>query len=786
MRALQPYSAARRERRLDLGMTANKSAQAGRFTFGELDLESAWHNLAGGEPRAFKPMMAATRPTDRSLPRERHASRDALGSAEEQLYHYLEQVKAASEASRPSGFDALNERLQEFAANPTETPSRRQVAGKPAPRQQPQAMSFAQTQLEWFDEKFSELRSIVTSREEDKRELVSINARLAEIIERVDHLSQSLPHEPAIGRIETQLANLARTLDAMRNDNTSQTENMSKAASAVTTVAMRLERSREALDAATTRAVERVASAVEEAQSRTIHITAEQIAEALRRASPDVRLKRVEEELRALNTQSREAGQRTAHTLENVHDTLREFLTRVDQRDGPQQVMMQPLKRLGVHMPITAGARSFSRSPKDFGATSSAGTEHQLRDITARDLRMSEPPLRVDHMQPPPRTHIILEAEDTDPERPNSPIPAFLRKLPEQKHNRRAGDKKPSGALPPRERLVPYLGLGAVTLILLLASAAMLYLQVTRATPVAQVSDIEKPAAERDVELKPSNAPALSDNAPAVEKAQPAPVFEPVAPPPAVSPSVSGTAFDYRPPHQFLQSSARPDALRAMGPSPLSVTLAGIGPAGASDDVQKLAVAASNGDSEAQYQIGRRFISDPTIRSNGAAAARWLSRAAEQGHVQAQYLLGTLFEGGIGVTKDDAKALAWYQRAAEAGHLQSMHNLAVLLTGGYGVGADYGRAQAWFSKAAKLGLTDSQVNLAIIYENGLGVERNDRLAYFWYGIASRSGDHEARAQALRLKGRLAPDVLAQTDTEIEGWLPDPAPRRMSAGENAPG
>lgn len=770
-------------------MTANKSAQAGRFTFGELDLESAWHNLAGGEPRAFEPVTrAAAKRVDRSAARASHTSRTALGSAEEQLHHYLEQVKAASVASRPSAFDVLNERLQEFASNPTETPDRRQTMGAPAPRRADGA-SFAQTQLEWFDEKFSELRSIVTSREEDKRELVSINARLAEIIERVDHLSQSLPHEPAIGRIETQLANLARTLDTMRNDSTSQTENMSKAASAVTTVAMRLERSREALDAATTRAVERVASAVEDAQNRTIHITAEQIAEALRRASPDVRLKRVEEELRALSTQSREAGQRTANTLENVHDTLREFLTRVDQRDGPQQVMMQPLKRLGVHMPITAGARSFSRSPKDFGAASSAGTEHQLRDITARDIRMSDPPhLRMDHIQPAPRTHIILEAEDTDPERPNSPIPAFLRKLPEPKHNRRAGDKKPAGTLPPRERLVPYLGLGAVTLILLLASAAMLYLQVTRAKPVAQGSHIEKPAAARDAERKPvaTPAPAPSINVPAAEKAQPAPVFEQVTPPPALSPGVSGTAFDYRPPHQFMQSSSRPDALRAVGASSLGVTLAGIGPEDAPDNVQKLAVAASNGDSEAQYQIGRRFISDPSIRSNGAAAARWLSRAAEQGHVQAQYLLGTLFEGGIGVTKDDAKALAWYQRAAEAGHPQSMHNLAVLLTGGYGVGADHGRARAWFSKAAKLGLTDSQVNLAIIYENGLGVERDDRLAYLWYGIAARTGDHEARAQALRLKGRLAPDAITQTDAEIEGWLPEPAPRRMSAGENSPG
>lgn len=757
-------------------MTANKLALAGSFSFGDLDLERAWRDLAPD----FGALRASAAPRQGEHPQLSQPSPFAAfhSDAESQLYRYLENVRAASKAPRPSPIDTLARRLEEFEAQreigeQSPEPSHEEDSAERAPSEKGESAAQEASQklnasyLEWFDGKFAELRTLVTSRQSESSELVSINARLAEIIERVDNLSQLLPSEPAIESIEKQLQNLAATLDSMRSEQNTQADEVRQAASAVSDAAVRLDQSRDAMEEAADSAMDRIAqaSAASQAQSS---ITAEQIAEALRRALPVDNLTRVEDELRSLNAQSRESNGRTAETLERVHETLREFLQKVDQPDQPAARMIHPLKRLGVHMPITAGAPAFARSPKDFGAASSGGSAGRLETLVSRNERYLPP---AESRALATRTGLDVD----DPSRPVSPIPAFLRSTrafeddarPALPRQRETSSPSPAHT----QRSISPLGVGIVALILIMASAALLYLHMTSSSPMPG-----SPGAAAYFGRGNTSSAASSKQA----KARPAArIFREgsdSADDGAALPTAVGTGL----PFHMLQATApapAPAQTWSWQAIPVSsnsgsVSFVSAGPADTiTDDVQSLAAAASQGDSEAQYQIGRRFLADNSIRSNRAAAARWLGRAAEKGHMEAQYLLGTLFEDGIGMAKDDAQALDWYRRAAEAGHVKAMHNLGVLHTGQHNVGVNYHQAFYWFSQAAKHGVADSQFNLAILYENGLGVERDERLAYFWYSVSALGGDHGASAQSQRLRRSLSREEAAQTDAEAGAWKP---------------
>jgi TPR repeat protein len=56
------------------------------------------------------------------------------------------------------------------------------------------------------------------------------------------------------------------------------------------------------------------------------------------------------------------------------------------------------------------------------------------------------------------------------------------------------------------------------------------------------------------------------------------------------------------------------------------------------------------------------------VRPNDALAASWLRRAADQGHGEAQYQLGRLYLSGRGVPDDRREAVAWLTKAAAAGY----------------------------------------------------------------------------------------------------------------------
>jgi TPR repeat protein len=76
---------------------------------------------------------------------------------------------------------------------------------------------------------------------------------------------------------------------------------------------------------------------------------------------------------------------------------------------------------------------------------------------------------------------------------------------------------------------------------------------------------------------------------------------------------------------------------------------------------------ATEGDAEAQFNLGIMYYEGGAVRQDFRLAADWFRKAAEQGHADAQYNLGVMYVEGRGVPQDFRKAVDWYARAAEQG-----------------------------------------------------------------------------------------------------------------------
>ena len=127
-------------------------------------------------------------------------------------------------------------------------------------------------------------------------------------------------------------------------------------------------------------------------------------------------------------------------------------------------------------------------------------------------------------------------------------------------------------------------------------------------------------------------------------------------------------------------ATTAPSAAEAVAPRAaklLDLPPAAVGPL-------SLRLAAANGNSSAEFEVGARFAEGKGPSQDFKAAARWYQRSASRGFAQAQYRLGTLYERGLGVPADLARAGVWYRRAAEQGNITAMHNFAVLSAGSGG------------------------------------------------------------------------------------------------------
>jgi localization factor PodJL len=192
--------------------------------------------------------------------------------------------------------------------------------------------------------------------------------------------------------------------------------------------------------------------------------------------------------------------------------------------------------------------------------------------------------------------------------------------------------------------------------------------------------------------------------------------------------------------------------------------------------------AANNGEADAAFEVGERYLTGNGVETNLTEALNWFEKAVSKGSAAAAFRLGMAYEKGQGVTKDRARARTNYVLAANSGHLKAMHNLAVLMVedGSTAKKPDYTNAIPWFRRAGESGLRDSQYNLGVIYARGLGVSQNLTESFLWFSLAANQGDVDAAKKRDDVAARLDQQTLVAARLAVQTWTPKPSDESVNS------
>ena len=106
---------------------------------------------------------------------------------------------------------------------------------------------------------------------------------------------------------------------------------------------------------------------------------------------------------------------------------------------------------------------------------------------------------------------------------------------------------------------------------------------------------------------------------------------------------------------------------------------------------------------DAQYALGKLYLSDDSDIHHPAKGLYWLHQAADSGHEYAAYRLGKEYLAGENISRDTVKAAAYLRQAAEQANPYAQYLLGKLYLMGDGVPKDKESAQYWFSMAERNG-----------------------------------------------------------------------------------
>jgi len=132
----------------------------------------------------------------------------------------------------------------------------------------------------------------------------------------------------------------------------------------------------------------------------------------------------------------------------------------------------------------------------------------------------------------------------------------------------------------------------------------------------------------------------------------------------------------------------------------------------------------------------------------------WHFLMATQGDAQAQYNLGLMYQCGRGVPKNRELAATWYQKSAMQGNAEAQYRLGRMYQDGSGVPQNYRQSAEWFRKSAEQGNPLAQCCLGCMYQYGLGVRKDDRQAKIWYRKSADQGHVGSRMCLDKLKKRI--------------------------------
>lgn len=143
---------------------------------------------------------------------------------------------------------------------------------------------------------------------------------------------------------------------------------------------------------------------------------------------------------------------------------------------------------------------------------------------------------------------------------------------------------------------------------------------------------------------------------------------------------------------------------------------------------------------DALFAEGMRILENGTTREDGVKAFKCLRQAASQGHTEAQYQLSVCYDRGIGVRRNITEAAKWCQMAAFGGHAKAQSEIGYCYEYGQGVVRNIKEAVSWYEMASAQGNIEAKNNLAFCYQKGRGVHKDVKEAIRLYGEAA-AGDH---------------------------------------------
>jgi TPR repeat protein len=159
----------------------------------------------------------------------------------------------------------------------------------------------------------------------------------------------------------------------------------------------------------------------------------------------------------------------------------------------------------------------------------------------------------------------------------------------------------------------------------------------------------------------------------------------------------------------------------------------------ADPQISSLTERAQQRDPQAQYQLGRSYMTGTNVPLDYKQARAWLQKSADQNFPDAEFALGYLHELGKGGKRNYRQALSDYTAAAEQGHTMAENNIGSMYERGEGVRRDLGQAAEWYRKAASQGQFIAACNLATLYLHGKGVPRDNAQAATWFRAAAERG-----------------------------------------------
>jgi TPR repeat protein len=155
-------------------------------------------------------------------------------------------------------------------------------------------------------------------------------------------------------------------------------------------------------------------------------------------------------------------------------------------------------------------------------------------------------------------------------------------------------------------------------------------------------------------------------------------------------------------------------------------------------DIDQLLIAAKQGDSLAQFDLGIEYLYGASLKDI-EKARHWLLSAAQQGHIDAQRSLGYLYAYELGDKPDYLEASKWFKLSAEQGNIDAQIDLGVLYEKGYGVTQSYTDARKWYELAVEQNSPIAQHNIGLLYAYGRGVKGNSSTAFDWFLKAAEQG-----------------------------------------------